>query len=96
MGSVTAMEIANNVDSNGLSLYTAMMYHLHNNHYPPVPLSMIEPCLKAIEAGNDWDWNREIELPEEVLYKGQFKTAPASSIIEAHHLEWFLEQEEYD
>jgi hypothetical protein len=24
--------------------------HLRGNHYPPVPLTMLQPCLYAIEA----------------------------------------------
>lgn len=68
---------------------TTLSWHLQSNHYPPVPLSMIPVCKAAIDAGNEEDWDKQIELPEGVSYRGS-KTAPASVIIEQHHLESFL------
>ena len=71
--------------------------HLRGNHYPPVPLTMLEPCLYAIEACNDENYNRLIELPEGVLWRGQ-KTAPAHAIVEGHHLDawlyWYQDEQE--
>ncbi len=45
MGSVTALGIQDSV----LDLETQLAYHLQGNHYPPVPLSMVQPCIDAIE-----------------------------------------------
>ena len=70
--------------------------HLSANHYPPVPRSMVQPCVEAIDAVNDAGlWNLEIPMPEGITYKG-LTTAPAWAIIEQHHLEaWLIEREEY-
>jgi hypothetical protein len=70
--------------------------HLQANHYPPVPKSMVKPCVEAIDAVNDLGlWNLDIELPEGISWRG-LTTAPASAIIEAHHLDaWIIEREEY-
>jgi hypothetical protein len=68
---------------------TALRWHLTNNHYPPVPLSMLEACKSAIEACNDDDSQREIELPGGVSWRGR-ESAPAWAIIEGHHLESFI------
>ena len=69
--------------------------HLQANHYPPVPLSMVQPCVEAIDAVNDAGlWDLEIPMPEGVTYKG-LTTAPAWAIIEEHHLNaWLIEREE--
>jgi hypothetical protein len=86
MGSVTAIGLADSV----LDLETQIGYHLQGNHYPPVPLSMVQPCIEAIDAAYDEDYNREIEMPEGITYKGK-TTAPAHAIINQNHLNWFIE-----
>ena len=85
MGSTFATELANGE----LDLSTAIGIHLTSNHYPPVPTSMVLPCIEAIEAYNEGETDREIAMPEGITYKG-FNTAPAYAIIEQHHLEAWL------
>jgi len=85
MGSVTAIGLADSV----LDLETQLAYHLQGNHYPPVPLSMVQPCIDAIDAAYDEDYDRKIAMPEGVSYKGS-NVAPAWAIIEQHHLDWFI------
>jgi hypothetical protein len=90
MGSVTAIGLADTT----LDLETQLAYHLKGNHYPPVPVEMVKPCIEAIDAFYDEDFNRMIEMPMvgdfQILYKGM-SHAPASAIVEQHHLEWFIE-----
>ncbi len=47
MGSNLAYDLAS--DELGLDLERAIGIHLQSNHYPPVPLSMVEPCIDAID-----------------------------------------------
>lgn len=82
MGYRFAQELVENGD---LSLRSALAYHLQGNHYPPVPLIMIEPCIAALNAALEDEWNAEIQLPEGVLFRG-LSTAPAREIIDQHHL----------
>jgi hypothetical protein len=91
MGSVTAIGLADSV----LDLETQLGYHLQGNHYPPVPLSMVQPCIDAIDAAYDEDYYREIKMPEGVTYKGK-NTAPAHAIIDQHHLEFFIDPVDED
>ena len=92
MGYNTALDLAENID---VTLEDAIGMHLQGNHYPPVPLSMVQPCIEAIDAYYDEDTDREIEMPEGVSYKGK-TTAPAWAIIEQHHLSaWLPENEDY-
>jgi hypothetical protein len=90
MGSVTAIGIRDNV----LDLETQILYHLRGNHYPPVPAEMVQPCIEAIDAAYDEDYNRMIDMPKvgdfQITYKGSTQ-APAHAIIEQHHLEWFID-----
>ena len=90
MGSVTAIGLADTT----LDLETQLAYHLKGNHYPPVPVEMVKPCIEAIDAFYDEDFDRMIEMPMvgdfQILYKGMTH-APARAIVEQHHLEWFIE-----
>ena len=86
MGMNTAIDLAENID---LSLEDAIGYHLQGNHYPPVPLSMVQPCIDAINAAYDEDYDLMIEMPQGISYKGNTH-APAWAIIEQHHLDWFI------
>ncbi len=53
---------------------------------------MVEPCIEAIDAYYEEDFDRAIEMPEGVSYKGQTH-APAWAIIEQHHLGAWLPEE---
>lgn len=90
MGSMYAAGIA----ETDLSLETQIEWHLKGNHYPPIPSSMVTPCIEAIDAYWEDDLDKEITLPEGVLYRGN-PTAPAREIIINHHLDaWCTEDEE--
>ena len=88
MGRTFATELA----SSDTNLETQIKYHLRGNHYPPVPVSMVQPCIYAIEACNEECYNRMIELPSGVLWRGQ-SSAPAHAIVEGYHLDPWLLQE---
>jgi hypothetical protein len=88
MGYNTALDLSTELD-----LEMAISIHLQSNHYPPVPLSMVEPCIEAIDAYYDEDYERMIAMPMvgdfQILYKGMTH-APARAIISQHHLEFWL------
>ena len=86
MGYNTALDLSEELE---LDLEMAISIHLRSNHYPPVPLSMVQPCIDAIDAYYDEDYDKLIEMPEGVSYKGDTH-APAWAIIEQHHLDAWL------
>jgi len=88
VGSNFATELANS----DTDLEWQIKLHLQHNHYPMVPVSMVEPCVSAIAACNEECYNRMIELPNGVLWRGQ-SSAPAHAIVEGYHLEPWLLQE---
>ena len=93
MGSNFATEMADGTLSEmgiELTMEQQIGYHLQGNLYPPVPLSMVKPCVEAIDAYWADDWRREIKLPKGISYRGK-STAPAWSIIEGHRLEAWTE-----
>jgi hypothetical protein len=91
MGSLQAAEMAEM-----LEIESAIAWHLQSNHYPPVPSSMVKPCLEAIENAIAGDWLRLVEMPEGVSYRGS-KFAPTDAIIAQHHLDAWVElDEEFD
>jgi len=83
----------------GIDMESAIAMHLRGNHYPPVPVSMVTPCMEAIDAYWEEDYNREIELPEGIQWRGK-ESAPAYAIIDSHHLhpwcEETIDEEEYE
>jgi len=90
MGSLAAQDMAAHA-----TLEQTLVWHLQSNHYPPVPVSMVPVCIAAIDAVNEWESERLIDLPDGTLYKGK-EQAPAWAIVEAHHLDHFLTSEEDD
>lgn len=92
MGHNTAQDLAENV----VDIRQSIAIQLRSNHYPPVPLSMVEPCIEAIYAVSEGNTGKSIGLPEGVFWKG-YPTAPAYAIVEGHHLEpWCTYDEDYD
>ena len=91
MGAMRAMDIADNFD-----LEKGIELHLTTNHYPAVPIEMVPVCIDAIDAVNsESNWDKLITLPHGITWRGQ-PQAPASAIIEQHHLEfWIIESELY-
>lgn len=94
MGKLTELMIANT----DLPLSTKIAWHLQGNHYPPIPLIMVEPCVEAIELARLGYYTAEVKLPQseskdgepfQITWHGQ-DTAPVSAIIEAHHLDGFI------
>lgn len=90
MGYTTALSLAEDI-----SLDAGLAYHLQANHYPPVPVSMVDACIEAIDAYYEEDYQRMIDLPEGVYWRGE-TSCPASAIAEAHHLDAWLPQEEHN
>lgn len=90
MGSQFATYLASDYD---LTIEEQLEIHLKSNHFPPVPSTMIQPCIDAIDAINCYDAERLISLPEGVGYRG-LTVAPAYAIAEAHHLDAWLSEEE--
>jgi hypothetical protein len=88
MGSTFARDLAT---MDGLSMQAAIEIHLTSNFYPPVPVSMAQPCIEAIDACWDNDNDRSIPLPDGVFWRGQ-NTAPAHAIVEQHRLYPWIEE----
>jgi hypothetical protein len=78
-----------------VNIDVTLHWHLRSNHYPPLPLDLIEPCKQAIEAGHEEAWGRRIDMPEGLQFRGR-DWATAQDIIESCHLEAFFEDEEVD
>ena len=75
-----------------ISIQQQMAIHLTSNHYPPVPMSMVQPCIDAIYAYDEEEYDKLIELPNGVMWRG-LNSAPAHAIVEGHHLQAWLSSE---
>lgn len=63
MGSLGAQGFAEQVEEGNVQLVTALHWHLTANHYPPHPSFMVPLAVAAVEAGQDEEWDRELDLP---------------------------------
>jgi hypothetical protein len=96
MGYSQAADMAEMVQEGQTSLHQALLYHLRCNHYPPAPESMVDVALQAIRAGSQDDWTKRIQLPEGVTHRRYGRMAPAFAIVEAFHLEPFIQEDSDD
>jgi len=85
--------LSHDLSTMDMSLEQSITIQLRSNHYPPVPYSMVPICIEAINAYNDGDYSKRIDLPEGVSWRGE-ESAPANAIIEQHHLENWIEYDE--
>lgn len=68
-------------------------WHLRSNMYPPVPSSMVDVCVEAIDATNA-DVERSISLPDGVTWRG-LDEVPSVVVMEEFRLWPFAEGEEF-
>jgi len=96
MGRMTAMSIA----ETDVSLEQQLAWHLQGNHYPPIPKAMVQPCIDAIDAYWEEDYDRLIQLPIDGLdrngepfqirWRDGSDKAPAWALVEHAHLDSWL------
>ena len=68
---------------------TALEWHLTANHYPSLPIELVDTAEEAIENALDDDWDRLVPLPDGISWRDQ-DAAPTSACIDEWHLEPFL------
>ena len=93
---MTAMSIA----ETDVSLEQQLAWHLQGNHYPPIPKAMVQPCIDAIDAYWEEDYDRLIQLPIDGLdrngepfqirWRDGSDKAPAWALVEHAHLDSWL------
>jgi len=96
MGRMTAMSIA----ETDVSLEQQLAWHLQGNHYPPIPNAMVQPCIDAIDAYWEEDYDRLIQLPIDgvdrngepfqIRWRDGSDKAPAWALVEHAHLDSWL------
>lgn len=76
-----------------VTLEEQISYHLENMTVP-VPQYMVQPCVEAIKAVNEKDYDRVITLPPKAqtvdLQGNTYSTAMAWEVVYRLHLENFI------
>jgi len=90
MGDLAARDMAAVGEDLGVSLEQQIGWHLQCNHFPPAPERMVPVCIEAIRLGNLGNWDKEIQLPEGVSFRGR-NTTPVSTIVEQLHLDAWID-----
>ena len=70
----------------------ALIDHLQSNHFPPVSLAFLPTAQKAIELAREEKFDAVVDLPKGL----KERTATVRQVVEAFHLEAFLEELEAD
>jgi hypothetical protein len=89
-----AFNLISMLEETDADIRTVLSWHLTSNHYPPVPTSMIDPCLEAIALCEDDNADALVSLPEGTLWRNSDQ-APAWALVDGLHLEHFLGREDY-
>jgi hypothetical protein len=76
----------------GFGFERAVEWHLGHNHFPPVPTSMVDPCVRAIRLYGRGEQDREVALPSPVTWRTR-PSAPAWALVQDFHLEPFLDED---
>ena len=86
-----------------ITLEQQITWHLTGNFYPPVPTSMVQPCIKAIELANEAiadgeerlsNIKDEVALPEGITWRGN-TFASVLGMIEGHRLDPWINHSMY-
>jgi len=93
MGQRRAAEMAQAVKDNWIDLGTALHWHLRFNHYPPMPIALINVAVTAIERANVEDYDSEIDLPQDVMFLGKTSVSVCEA-INSMQLDCFITVEE--
>lgn len=72
-----------------LILEQQIKLHLNANFYPPVPESMVEPCVEAIKLANQGFYFDHVALPDNVEWHHR-QHVPADELISTFHLEEWI------
>lgn len=92
MGSIHAIELASGEFVT--SLDQQLTIHFTSNCYPPVPLFMLPVAIASINAINEGDYDRLIDLPEQVKTRDGKKQVTAGSCAESLRLDAWCNPEE--
>ena len=74
------------------SLDRQISIHFSSNCYPPVPQFMVQVAIDAIDAVNEGDYDRKIDLPAGVSFRNS-KTVSASDVVDQLRLDAWIEGE---
>lgn len=68
----------------------ALAWHLSHNHYPPIAPEFIPLCVQAIDNAIAGEWDKLIELPKTILWRGE-SACPTHALVEYAHLESWID-----
>jgi hypothetical protein len=88
MGRMTAMSLT----EMNVPLEQQLAIHFSSNCYPPIPSKMIPVAVEAINAYNEEDFARVIQLPEGVEFRNGENWVFASQAIESLRLDAWLSE----
>jgi|HubBroStandDraft_6_1064221.scaffolds.fasta_scaffold73295_4 hypothetical protein len=90
MGSLRALDMAALVRTDELPLEVALSDHLLYNHFPPVGLRWLQPCVDAIAAMSAGRFHQLITPPD------ARPPIEACVLVESLHLDAFVYDEDTD
>ena len=91
MGTMRAMGFAEAAEDGLLDVRGAVDLHLTTNFYPPLRANFLPTAMAAIDAFDEEDGHRKIDLPDGVMHAHtNSNTMPAWQVVDNLHLEPFI------
>jgi len=102
MGHSQASGYAEAITEGLCSLEVAIQAHLQTNLYPPLPVSLVRACIKAIHNVEDGLPDKPVRLPVGLMLSHKpggviskrTNRPPSWRLVEACHLDAFVQYEE--
>lgn len=91
MGARLALDLASGEFN--ISREDAIAVHLTSNLYPPMPISLVQACIEAIDAVNASEPDTWVRLPDGIGFRG-YASVEAFELIQALRLEAWVENDD--
>lgn len=66
---------------------TMLEYHLRYNHFPALPLPMVDTVLEAIALARLGEMAATVTLPDGLLYQGKYSEVDVLTLLQSVHLD---------
>lgn len=93
MGRMSALGMAEAVRDKAVRLDGALVWHLRQNHYPPLPLTLVEPAKRAISKANRGEMEKCVSLGPNIACRLHGRLCPVWHMVEVLHLDSFVDPE---
>ena len=79
-----------------MPLETVLWWHLTANHYPPLPVSLIPACRRAIDLAAEGEYDKLVPVPRGLETREGKRSLTVREIVSMAHLLDLVEAREFE